>query len=250
MIILRRIQPDISTIVKRYSCKVTVIVVRFWSNLEFIARVSKKKSSNANFHENPYSGSEVVRRGLKDTTKLTVALHDFANRPKAKRKCFYNKTSRVERTACFCGNELRQHNGILELVLLGVNGCNWVEKREQSKSQHLYVCVTFTHTTHSHTHTHTHTTHSHTTHSHTHTTPTHTHHTHRHTPYTHTHTHTHKHTHTPHKDTHHTLTHTPHSHTHKHNHTLTPHTHPHTQHTHHTHPHLQTQTHTHAHTHF
>ena len=56
------------------------------------------KSSNIKFHENPSSRSEVVQRGLADTTKLTVVFHDFANRRKTKQKCSYSKTGRVDGT--------------------------------------------------------------------------------------------------------------------------------------------------------
>jgi len=59
------------------SCKVPVILVRFWWNLNILITVSKKYS-NIKFHENPSSGHRLVPCGRTDMTKLIVALRDFA----------------------------------------------------------------------------------------------------------------------------------------------------------------------------
>jgi hypothetical protein len=82
-LILRRIQPDIIINVHRSSCEVPVIVVRFYSNLNFLDRFFDKYS-NIKFHENPFSGSRVVPRGRTDRRNeaITVAFRNFANAPK------------------------------------------------------------------------------------------------------------------------------------------------------------------------
>jgi len=58
----------------RYSCQI-----------EF-SRQSFEKYSNIKFHENPSSGSRIVRcggtDGRTDMTKLIVAFHNFAKEPK------------------------------------------------------------------------------------------------------------------------------------------------------------------------
>jgi hypothetical protein len=71
------------------SCKVPVVLVRFYRILNFLGIVSKK-SSNTKFHENPSSRSRVVPRGRAggwsnrrtDMTKLIVTFRNFANATK------------------------------------------------------------------------------------------------------------------------------------------------------------------------
>ena len=75
-----------------FSCKVPVIIVRFWRK---IFLTCCEKSSNTKFHENLSSGSRVVPRGQlderADMTKLIIAFRNFANTPKniTKYECWY-----------------------------------------------------------------------------------------------------------------------------------------------------------------
>jgi hypothetical protein len=51
--------------------------------LEFTSQIfEKKKSSNIGFHENPSSGSRVLRRGRTEMSKLIVTSRKFANATK------------------------------------------------------------------------------------------------------------------------------------------------------------------------
>jgi hypothetical protein len=90
-LILRRIQRDTLINVYRSSRKVTVILVGFQWNLNFLERF-KKKSSNIKFHQNLSSGSGVVPCGRTDRwtdmTKLIFAFHNFVNAPK--KRIFWN----------------------------------------------------------------------------------------------------------------------------------------------------------------
>ena len=67
-----RIQRDIIYL-RRYSCKLPVILIRFYSDLNFLYNFFFEKSSNIKFHENPSSESRVVPWGQTDG-------HDEANR--------------------------------------------------------------------------------------------------------------------------------------------------------------------------
>jgi hypothetical protein len=78
-LILRRIERDIIN-VHKYSCKVPVILVKFWRNLNFLDKF--EKYSNIKFHENPSSGSRVVPCRRTDMTKLIVTFRNFAKAPK------------------------------------------------------------------------------------------------------------------------------------------------------------------------
>jgi hypothetical protein len=68
-----------------WSCKVPVILIRLWLNLNYLNRFSKN-TQMPKFHENPFNGSRVVpcRRtyGQTDTMKLMVAFRNFAKAPK------------------------------------------------------------------------------------------------------------------------------------------------------------------------
>jgi hypothetical protein len=63
------------------SCKVLVILVRFWWNFGFLDGVSKK-NSNIKFYENLSSGSPVVLCGQTDVTKPIVTFRNFVDSPK------------------------------------------------------------------------------------------------------------------------------------------------------------------------
>jgi hypothetical protein len=84
-LILRKIQLDIIINAQISSRKVLVILVRLWWNPEFSRQIFEKYS-NTKFHENPSSGSRVLRgrtEGQTDMTKLIVAFRNFANAPKS-----------------------------------------------------------------------------------------------------------------------------------------------------------------------
>jgi hypothetical protein len=74
-LILRIIQRDIINI-HRSSCKVPIILVRFYWNLKF-PRYVFEKYSNIKFHENPSSGSLVVPCGQTDGRRADR--HDEVN---------------------------------------------------------------------------------------------------------------------------------------------------------------------------
>ena len=84
-LVLRRNELDIFINVHTSSCKMPVIFVGFWWNLNLLDRFSKKVS-NMIFHENPSSVSRVVPWGQTDSwtdmMKLTVAICNFENAPK------------------------------------------------------------------------------------------------------------------------------------------------------------------------
>ena len=58
ILLLRRTERDLIKIISWYSCKVSIILVRFEWKLNFFELLSK--ISNIKFHENPSSGSPVV----------------------------------------------------------------------------------------------------------------------------------------------------------------------------------------------
>ena len=65
---------------KSNACKVPVMRVRFWSNLNFLDTFSKK-CSNTKFNENQFNGSRILpcghSDGRTDITKLIVVLSNF-----------------------------------------------------------------------------------------------------------------------------------------------------------------------------
>jgi len=64
------------------SCKVPFVLVRFWWNLNFLDRFSKK-SSNIKFLANPTSGSRVVACGRTDGhDEAHSRFRNFSNAPK------------------------------------------------------------------------------------------------------------------------------------------------------------------------
>ena len=83
-LILRRIWRDITINVRRSSCKVPVILVRFWLSLKFLE--SFELCTDINFHENQSNGSRVVpcRRTNRrtDMMKLIVTFYNFSKGPK------------------------------------------------------------------------------------------------------------------------------------------------------------------------
>jgi hypothetical protein len=82
---LRRIQRDIITTAHRLPCKISVILVRYYWNLNFVENIFKK-SARIEFNENPSSGSQAVTcgrtDGRTDMTKETAAFRSFVNAPK------------------------------------------------------------------------------------------------------------------------------------------------------------------------
>ena len=67
--------------IHRYLLKVSLFLVTFYLNLNFLDRFSKNFSI-IKFHENPSGGSRVVSSGRTYMTKLTVAFRNVANAPK------------------------------------------------------------------------------------------------------------------------------------------------------------------------
>jgi hypothetical protein len=66
----------------RCPCKVPVILVIHYCNLNFRDKFSKN-TENIKFHENPYSGAELLHvDGQTEMTKLIVAFRNFSNVPK------------------------------------------------------------------------------------------------------------------------------------------------------------------------
>jgi hypothetical protein len=79
---LRRIQRDIIMNVKTSSCKVPVILVRFWRSLNFQGTFSKN-SQISNLTEICPVVAELFHADRPtNTTKLAVAFRNFANAPK------------------------------------------------------------------------------------------------------------------------------------------------------------------------
>jgi len=76
-LILRRIQRDIIANVRKSSCKVLVILARFWRTLDFLHNFSR--IPNIGFHENPSSDSRAIPCGRTDMTKVIVTSRNFAN---------------------------------------------------------------------------------------------------------------------------------------------------------------------------
>jgi len=80
-LILRRTERDMVMNVCWFSCKVTLILVRFQWTLNFLSRFLK--NSHIKFHENPSSGSQVFpcRRTNRrtDMMELIIAFSKFAN---------------------------------------------------------------------------------------------------------------------------------------------------------------------------
>jgi hypothetical protein len=85
--ILRRVQRDIIINIYRYSCKVPVILVRFWWHFQFSRHIFEK-SSNIKFYYNSPMGPSCSMRtdrqadGRTDMTKLIVDFRNFADGPK------------------------------------------------------------------------------------------------------------------------------------------------------------------------
>jgi hypothetical protein len=81
---LRRIQQDSVINVRRSPCKVSIILVRFWWNLNFL-NIFSKKYSNIKFHEKSvFVGSELfnVDGQTADVMNLIVTFRNFMNAPK------------------------------------------------------------------------------------------------------------------------------------------------------------------------
>ena len=64
------------------SCKVPVILVRFWRDLNFLDRFSKNTQISNFMKIRSVGGDRVVPCGRTDMTKLIVAFRNFANAPK------------------------------------------------------------------------------------------------------------------------------------------------------------------------
>jgi len=78
-VILRRTERDTIISIHRSSCKVPVMLVRFYGNVNLIDRVPS--SLIIKFHENSSVGSPVFPCGQTGATKLMVAFRNFVNTP-------------------------------------------------------------------------------------------------------------------------------------------------------------------------
>ena len=95
--ILRRTERDVIKNVYWSSCKVHIIFVRFWWNLNFLNRYSKS-TQISNLMEVRPMGAELFHEyrrtdGRTDITKLTVAFRNFANEPKKLNTCTFFRHS-------------------------------------------------------------------------------------------------------------------------------------------------------------
>ena len=81
-LILKSIQWD--TIKMAYSCKVTVIFVRFRRSFNFLFRFSKNTHITTCIKIRPFGAQFHADRRTADMTKLRVAFRNFANAPKKK----------------------------------------------------------------------------------------------------------------------------------------------------------------------
>jgi hypothetical protein len=79
-LILRTIQRDIVTNLRKYSFQVPRYSCQILMKLEFSGQIFEK-CSDIKFHENPSSGSRVVPCGRTETTRLIVVFRNFANAP-------------------------------------------------------------------------------------------------------------------------------------------------------------------------
>jgi hypothetical protein len=87
-LILKRIRRHTAINVHMSSCKVPVILVRFYSNLTPLENFPKKKTSNIKYHENFSGGSRIVPCGWQtDMTKLKIPFRNFMNAPKNSTFC-------------------------------------------------------------------------------------------------------------------------------------------------------------------
>ena len=89
-LILRSIQPDITTNVRTSSCEVPVLLSGFNVTVNF--RSHFRKILECQFHGNPSNGSPLVPSERidrqTDMTKLTVACRNFANAPEEQTAIF------------------------------------------------------------------------------------------------------------------------------------------------------------------
>ena len=84
----KRAKTYLIIIVDPSSCKILIILVRYFRNINFLEGF-KKKHSNVKYQENPSYGIRAVPCGeeeefkdiKRNMTKLTVAFHNFANSP-------------------------------------------------------------------------------------------------------------------------------------------------------------------------
>ena len=86
-LILRRIQWNTIINIHRHSCKVSVVHVRLYCNLNYLNRFLKNTQISNFMKICPLEAERFHPDGKKDVTKLIVTFHNFVNTSKICSKC-------------------------------------------------------------------------------------------------------------------------------------------------------------------